>query len=183
MEEADALLGDDEQGAGPGDRADLAHALVSETLDRDGAVLDRDGQDFWYHAVHVRINPRGRPAPVRPLTDEEVAAASVDDLRAAYRDLRLRIDRIVAALASRREQGLFTGGLPPYGFALGDDGEQLVQVATEQRAAVRARALRQRGLSLRDVARQLEEEGLFTRNGRRFAPTQVNRMIRTELTG
>ena len=120
------------------------------------------------------------------LDDQALDEVPPDELRAAYRELRRRVDCIVLALEDLRSRGLFTGGLPPYGFEVdrGCDaqGAALREAAREQQTLVRARELRARGMTLRGIAHQLEEEGRLSRNGARFAPTQINRMIRPRKT-
>lgn len=78
-------------------------------------------------------------------------------------------------MAHLREQGRFTGGkAAPYGYEVGAD-DDLHEVPEEQAPIERARALRALGLSLREVAAQLEG-GAGPSGGARFQPQQVSRM-------
>lgn len=86
-------------------------------------------------------------------------------------------ERTSAALQHKAAQGQYIGGDAPYGFRLGADGERLERVPEEQVLLARARRLRAKGLSLRAVARELEEQGFRTRKGRPFAAVQVQRML------
>ena len=82
-----------------------------------------------------------------------------------------------AAMQHMRARGEYTGGRPPLGFELGDDG-QLIRVETEQHAVVLARQLRENGLTLRAVAAELAAHGFVNRRGRVFDSKQVARMVR-----
>ena len=86
-------------------------------------------------------------------------------------------ERTAAAMQHKASKGEFTGGTAPYGFELGADGVALVPVKAEQAVIAEVRALRSSGLSLRKVAKALEAKGVKARSGRRFAATQVARMV------
>ena len=73
--------------------------------------------------------------------------------------------------------GEYTGGDFPYGFLLGPDGEKLVEDPAEQRVLTAARELRNAGLSLRAVARELNAQGFRSRAGKPFADVQIARML------
>lgn len=85
-------------------------------------------------------------------------------------------ERTAAAMAHKAACGEYTGGVPPYGFAVDPEG-RLVEVAAEQAVIREARNLRAAGLSLRAVAAELEAVGLLARNGKGFAAVQVARMV------
>jgi DNA invertase Pin-like site-specific DNA recombinase len=86
-------------------------------------------------------------------------------------------ERTATAMRFKAEQGEYTGGDPPFGFRVGEDGIHLVECAEEQVIIAEARRLRSCGLSLRAVARELEERGACSRNGRPFGATQVRRLV------
>ena len=85
-------------------------------------------------------------------------------------------ERTSTALQHKAAQGGYTGGNTRYGFRLGDDGEHLVPVPEEQQVVEEARKLRAQGLTLRDVAAKLEDQGRVSRTGRRFGPAQIRQM-------
>lgn len=85
-------------------------------------------------------------------------------------------ERTSAAMQHKRAKGELVGAVP-YGKQLADDGVRLVPVAAEQDVIAAARQLRGEGLSLRDVAADLDARGMRSRNGRTFSATQVQRMI------
>lgn len=133
------------------------------------------------------------------LGDPEVNGATLERLRAAYRELRSAYaalyekhhGRIIEALADLKEEGKKTGGDVPYGYRLGDDGETLVEDETEQAVIAEAVRLREQGLSLRRIARELWRQkirprpvprerrrgSLKTKRHGEFDPTQIRRMI------
>jgi site-specific DNA recombinase len=85
-------------------------------------------------------------------------------------------ERTSAAMQHMASVGEYTGGEAPYGFRLRDNGT-LEENADEQRAIVEARRLRDAGLSLRAVARELDTASLRSRTGRPFAAVQIQRML------
>jgi DNA invertase Pin-like site-specific DNA recombinase len=85
-------------------------------------------------------------------------------------------ERTSAALQHLAAEGKYTGGRAPYGYAIGADGESLVEIVDEQAIIAAARALRAGGLSLRAVAAALASRGFTARNGEAFAAMQVARM-------
>jgi DNA invertase Pin-like site-specific DNA recombinase len=86
-------------------------------------------------------------------------------------------ERTASAMQHKAEQGEYTGGVPPYGFRVDDDGVHLVSVEAEQAVLAVARELRLAGLSLRAVARELDARGLRSRVGRPFSAAQIRGMV------
>ncbi len=86
-------------------------------------------------------------------------------------------ERTSAAMQHKQSLGEYIGGEFPYGFRLGPDGERLVEDPEEQKVLTTARTLRNAGLSLRSVARELNAVGYRSRTGRQFAHVQVARML------
>jgi DNA invertase Pin-like site-specific DNA recombinase len=86
-------------------------------------------------------------------------------------------ERTKAALAHKRSNGEYTGGLAPYGYAIGDDG-MLVPVPEEQETIKYAKAVRGAGLSLRQIGSILDARHP-TRNGKPWTAQQVSRLIKT----
>ena len=80
------------------------------------------------------------------------------------------------ALQAKRARGERVGAVR-YGFELAEDGRTEVPCASEQETIERARRLRAAGLSLREVARELEEEGHRGRSGARIGKSQVARIL------
>ena len=85
-------------------------------------------------------------------------------------------ERTKAAMGHLSRQNKRVGGIP-YGYKLAADGRTLLQDPEEQRVIAYARALRQDGLSLRNVSAALLAEGMRSRTGRPFDPQQIKRMI------
>jgi DNA invertase Pin-like site-specific DNA recombinase len=76
-------------------------------------------------------------------------------------------------------QGEYTGGDPPFGYRVGDDGVKLTALDAEQAIIEEARRLRSAGLSLRAVATALDARGHRSRSGRSFGSSQVRRLVST----
>jgi DNA invertase Pin-like site-specific DNA recombinase len=84
-------------------------------------------------------------------------------------------ERTTAALAHKRSRGERTGTVP-WGYAVADDGEHLVESPVEVEARAFAVDLRARGLSLRDIGRRLADAGYRPR-GRAWHPGSVRHML------
>jgi len=84
-------------------------------------------------------------------------------------------ERTSMAMRHLQAQGRHIGGQVPFGFRVVDG--LLVSLPEEQEAMRFAKNLRGRGLSLRSIARILEQEGFQSRTGLRFDPKQVHRML------
>jgi hypothetical protein len=78
-----------------------------------------------------------------------------------------------AAMSHRRQEGFFVGGRLRYGWQAVEG--RVVPHSGEQMTVARARELRAQGQTLTAVASALEAEGLLSRSGRRFTPTQIRR--------
>jgi len=85
-------------------------------------------------------------------------------------------ERTSTALQYKRTRGERVGAIP-YGSQLAADGVHLLPHEGEQQVITAVRELRAAGLSLRAIASELSTRGLYTRKGRTFAATQVNRML------
>ncbi len=81
-------------------------------------------------------------------------------------------ERTASVMRFLKEQGRFTGGWPPYGYTVDDDGN-LVEHAIEQGVILRARSFRQAGMSLRAIAAALPPN----RKGDVFDAKQIARML------
>jgi site-specific DNA recombinase len=86
-------------------------------------------------------------------------------------------ERTAAALAQKRAQGQKTGGAVPYGYRADDQG-RLIPHAGEQKAIRRIQELRADGYSYANIAAALEREGIKTRRGTAFQPTQIVRILK-----
>lgn len=114
----------------------------------------------------------------KPLTDPELARAKLPELRDAYVQLRARHGILVSrSLQDLKSQGRYTGGQPPYGYELGEDGTTLVEVPKEQAVIRRAVELRAMGYSLRAIAATLNAERKRSRRRTKFHQPQIKRML------
>lgn len=86
-------------------------------------------------------------------------------------------ERTSEALRHKSRRGEHTGGVAPFGFTLGERGGALLTNYAEQEAIAIARQGRSRGLSLRAIARMLNERGFAPRKATRFGPMQVKRIL------
>jgi DNA invertase Pin-like site-specific DNA recombinase len=78
-----------------------------------------------------------------------VAEAERDRIRERIRDVK----------ADQRRRQRYLGGIVPFGWSVGSDGE-LVEVPEQQAAIKQARKLRGKGLSLRAISAALAKSGV-----------------------
>ena len=86
-------------------------------------------------------------------------------------------ERTRDALAVKRAKGERVSRYAPYGYMLADGGTHLTVESREQAAIRMARDLHQTGLSLRQVAWQLERSGYVGRQGRRYSAAAIRRLV------
>ena len=84
-------------------------------------------------------------------------------------------ERTRDAMQYKQSQGEYIGGHAPYGFKL-VDGVQ-IEDDLEQSVIWQAKRLRDSGLSLSAVARELDSMGIRTRAGKPFVAQQIKRMV------
>lgn len=83
-------------------------------------------------------------------------------------------ERTSAVMKHMKATGMHTGGFPPFGFYVNDDG-QLVEHAVEQEILEQVRYYRNVcGYSYRSI---IEKVDLNPRTGRLFDPQQIRRMV------
>jgi DNA invertase Pin-like site-specific DNA recombinase len=107
-----------------------------------------------------------------------------DPIRRAIRQMRgvfseldraLLLKRLRNGRAEKARQGGYIGGGVAYGRRV-DDGE-FVPDEAELAVIARVRELRGQGLSLRQIAAQMETDGVPAKNGARWYPRTVQRML------
>lgn len=84
-------------------------------------------------------------------------------------------ERTASAMRHMAENGEYTGGHAPYGWALAGDGSLVVNDAEQEAIAV-AHELRAAGLSLRKVGAMLASRGLAPRSGK-WHPQKVKNLL------
>jgi len=85
-------------------------------------------------------------------------------------------ERTRAAMGHLKDNGLRVGSIP-YGYTLATDRRTLLPLQEEQRVVAMARKLASEGLSLRRISAALHAQGVSSRTGKRFLPTQIRRML------
>ncbi|MDZ4627236.1 recombinase family protein [Bacillus cereus] len=96
-------------------------------------------------------------------------------------DERVRIvERLQGARQVKQQKGGFIGGTPPLGYkSLEGTGKLYIQ-EDEVPIVQRVFDLRGQGMTMQQIADQLNEEGFKTRQGRDFKPMTVQRVLKNE---
>lgn len=81
-------------------------------------------------------------------------------------------ERTSIVMQHLKNNGEYTGGWPPFGYSLNDEGN-LVECPTELECLTTIRTLRGQGQSIRKIAAQV----INPRTGKLFAATQIARML------
>jgi len=89
-------------------------------------------------------------------------------------------ERTSTALQSKAANGEYTGGKVPFGYNLDDDGSTLVEDPAEQEVIAAIFEYRDAGLSMRKIGKRLEADGFATRNGGKFWPNSIKRILDRE---
>lgn len=89
-------------------------------------------------------------------------------------------ERTSAALQAKADNNEYTGGKPPYGYEVSEDGSTLVENEAEQEVIAAILEYRDAGLSLRDIGDRLADDGFTTRNDGKFWPTAIRRILDRE---
>lgn len=152
-----------------------AEAIVIAKIDR----LSRNLQDFlhllskYFFDRYVLLSV-GEQLDLRTPTGRFAVT-----ILAAVAQLQLETgrERTKEALGYKRLRCEYTGGHVPYGWRL-IEGGKLIQETQEQMTMAHARVLRERGLTMRAIADRLAEAGEYPRTGRRWAPAQIQRLLR-----
>jgi hypothetical protein len=119
------------------------------------------------------------------LNEEEIDAASIDELRVAYRELlaetltlrALISERTSAAIEDLREKGLKFNGNLPYGLEADEETKKLKSSRYEKRLIAEVMKLHGEGRSLRAIARTLFERNFVNRKGNPIDAKQVSRIL------
>lgn len=144
------------------------------------AKLDRVARNIVVHAIAEQlVNRLGAvitPADGAGVGDSPEAAMlrGILQVFAQYERAVIRA-RTASAMKVKKARGERAGRNTPYGFT--DDGTGKLIPAPDEQAAVRlARELRDRGMTLRSIAAQLQANGYQSR-GKCWDPKTVSRMV------
>lgn len=124
---------------------------IFSTLATEDAYLEDDPKD-----------------PTRKLIRQVLGAV------ADYERAMIRL-RMAAGANRKKANGGYAGGGIPFGFRT--EGHDLVSDASERKALKVMRELRSRGDSLREIARELDSQGLKPRKGESWHPHSVSRIL------
>lgn len=98
------------------------------------------------------------------------------DLFAGFERLLIK-SRTKAALSAKKAKGERVGHIP-FGYQLANDGIHLETSELEQSILMQMRELRQNGLSIRDIASEMNERGAFNRGEANWNNASVHRILK-----
>lgn len=84
-------------------------------------------------------------------------------------------ERIKSSMDYKKSQSCRVGSIP-YGYRLAEDETHLEQDPPEQQVISEAKRLKESGLTLREVSKELKAQGYLNRTGKQFFPAQISRM-------
>lgn len=87
-------------------------------------------------------------------------------------------ERTAMIMQHMKEQGLYTGGRPPYGFEVKEG--RIVENDNEQQIIALINQLRDDGLYIKQIVAQLEEMGVTSRKGTPLQATQIMRILKVK---
>lgn len=128
---------------------------IFSTLATEDAYLEDDPKD-----------------PTRKLIRQVLGAV------ADYERAMIRL-RMAAGANRKKANGGYAGGGIPFGFR--SEGHDLVSDSSERKALKVMKDLRSRGRSLREIARELDSQGLKPRKGESWHPHSVARILQRTL--
>jgi site-specific DNA recombinase len=159
------------QGALAQIKAGQADALIVVKLDR----LTRSVADLGY-LVETYFSKAGLLSVSEQIDTRSASGRLVLNVLASVSQWEREAigERTKAVKQSMKANGLYCGGLVPYGQMLVSG--QLVTNPQEQAIITRAKALKSEGHSLRSIATMFSQEGLRTRKDTDFSHVLVSRM-------
>jgi site-specific DNA recombinase len=159
------------QGALAQIKAGQADALIVVKLDR----LTRSVADLGY-LVETYFSKAGLLSVSEQIDTRSASGRLVLNVLASVSqwEREALVERTTAVKQSMKANGLYCGGLVPYGQMLVSG--QLVTNPQEQAIITRAKALKSEGHSLRAIATMFSQEGLKTRKDTNFSHVLVSRM-------
>ena len=168
----------------------LALGMVADGVADGIAVwkLDRLARDLYLQEFIVKELGRhgGRLYSTMDGENENLGDNSTDPTRKLVRQILGAIAeyesamitaRMQAGKASKRRHGGYIGGFTPYGMRHANDQGELEPDPDEMAVVDRMIELRAAGGSFAKVARKLNEEGLPPRNGKKWYPSTVRRVL------
>jgi site-specific DNA recombinase len=152
-------------------KAGKADALIVVKLDR----LTRSVADLGY-LVETYFSKAGLLSVSEQIDTRSASGRLVLNVLASVSQWEREAvgERTSAVKQSMKANGLYCGGIVPYGQMLING--QLVTNPQEKAIITRARALKSEGHSLRAIATMFSEEGLRTRKDTNFSHVLVSRM-------
>lgn len=155
-------------------RADGLLAPNMDRLARELTVQEATLAVIWAHGGRVFTVEQGE---VLPDDDDDPMRRFVRQVMGAAAELErnLIVKRLKAGLATKKAAGGYAGGAPAYGFQA--VGKELRTDDVEAEVVERIGAMHDRGMSLRQIAARLNDDGIPTKRGSVWHPSTVGRIV------
>lgn len=155
-------------------KADGIVVPMLDRLARELTIQEATLMVVWAHggrvfAVdHGEVDPDDENDPMRTFVRQVMGAA-------AQLERGLIVKRLKGGLATKKAAGGYAGGAPAFGMRA--VGKELCPDEDEQLVVTRIKALRDRGLSLRQIADRLNDDGVPTKRGGLWQAYTVARIV------
>jgi DNA invertase Pin-like site-specific DNA recombinase len=152
--------------------------IVFTSLDRLARKMtEQEGilAEVWHAGGHVFS--LGEGGEILEDDPDDPMRTAIRQMRGVFAQLERGLirQRMAKGRREKRAQGGYVAGSPRFGMKAHD--KALVVHEAEAEAIARIRALRDEGLSLRAIVRQLEADGVSSKRGARWHPTTVARLL------
>jgi DNA invertase Pin-like site-specific DNA recombinase len=170
-------------------RQGLATALVKLEAGEASTLvvyrLDRLARDLILQETLV-TQLREQGTPVRSASEPDLDTDTDDPTKTLIRQIIGAVSQYERAVirgrmqggkAAKARKGGYTGGRPSYGYAT--HNKELVPNESEQEMVQLVHKLHRAGKSLREIALQLDQRRFRPRNGQRWHPNTIRRIIQS----
>jgi len=154
--------------------------IVIYKLDR----LFRNAEEALHHTKQWDKKGIALISVVEMLDTKSAMGRFFFTLMAAIAEMERNViaERTSDALRCKKRNGYKTGGDVPYGFdmEMKDNEKILVPNEHEQKILKQVETMRQKGLTLKAIAEQLEQKMIKTKKGKeKWDPKQISRLLKT----
>ncbi len=161
-------------------KGDILLVAKRDRLARKGAVNEDDNMALIQMAVNKKkariVSAAGEGTEGDQDDPMSYMMRGMTDLFAGFERLLIK-SRTKAALQAKKSRGERVGHIP-FGYKLAEDGIHLEVDELEQGILIQMRDLRAEGLSIRDIAKELNNRGAFNRGNSTWNHASAHRILK-----